>query len=173
VPPRTLLPAALLGLGLILAACAAPKPLVVPSAFVRGNIVARGVVSDVRTSSPGAAAETNVTNNMALRSACVVRTGRDSAVTLIFANAATVTLGAQTEIVVETFTMIPGTFSINPEETTEEPTSSVTRITLVQGEISGRVPKLHPVTGSSFVLHTPAGDKEYDGTTFAFKAPAP
>jgi hypothetical protein len=171
VLPRPVLRVALLLAGLGLAACTAPQPLVIAKAFVPGNIIARGVRGEVRTSAPGAAAETVVQNNFALRQVCTVRTGPAGAVTLIFSNATLAELGPQTEIVVETFTQIPSSGALNPEEATEEPTSSVTRITLVHGRLSGRVPKLHTVTGSSFVIHTPTGDREFNGTIFDLSAP--
>lgn len=169
--PRPVLCVALLLAGLGFAACTAPQPLIIAKAFVPGLIVARAVMGEVRTSTPGAATETAVQNNMNLRQVCTVRTGPGGTVTLIFSNATVATLAAQTEIVVETFTQIPSSTSLNPETTTEEPTSSVTRITLVRGQISGQVPKLHTVTGSSFVIHTPAGDQAFNGSAFALAAP--
>ena len=171
MPSRPNFRAACLLLGVtlatLLAGCAAPQPLIIPSAFVPGAIVARGVTGEARTSVPGAATETAIQNNGILRQVCTVRTGGDGAVALIFANAATLALQPSTEIVVETFTQIPSAQTIIPDGATEEPTSSVTKITLVRGQISGRVPKLHTVTGSSFVIHTAAGDKEFNGSAFS------
>jgi hypothetical protein len=96
----------------------------------------------------------------------IVNTGPNSSVVLVFANGATVNLGADSQLVIDEFSQDPFTTAIKVSELTEEPTSSKTRLNLMRGELLSNVKTLHRDKGSEFHVQTPVGAAGIRGTTF-------
>lgn len=94
----------------------------------------------------------------------VIKTGPNSSAVVVFANGATATLGANTEVEVTKFYQeaFVGTLAVDAEA---EPSVSQTEIDLRSGEIVGRVRRLS--SSSTFVVNTPVGAAGVRGTIFA------
>jgi hypothetical protein len=95
-----------------------------------------------------------------------VTTGKDGSVVLIFSNGASVDIGHNSTLNIEAYIQDPLANDVKVSELTEEPTSSVTKLTLTEGEIVGNVKKLHTAQGSTFDVETPGGAAGIRGTTF-------
>jgi hypothetical protein len=95
-----------------------------------------------------------------------INTGNSSSVVLAFSNGATTRLGANTELILETFQMVPLEKQIQVKDLTEEPTRSRTRLKLNRGELVGDVKPLKINDGTGFVVETPVGAAGIRGTVF-------
>jgi hypothetical protein len=96
----------------------------------------------------------------------VITTGADSGVVLVFANGASVKLGANSRLAIEEFKMDPLANDIVVADLQSEPNVSKTRLNLAYGEVVGNVKKLNKSAGSSFNIKTPVGAAGIRGTTF-------
>lgn len=92
-----------------------------------------------------------------LRVDATVTTGRRSEVKLLLSNAASIQLGAESEMEFEEFGQAPYSTSIKFTEMKEEPTLSKTRLRLARGNLAVEVKPLKASRGSSFTLETIAG----------------
>jgi len=142
-----------------------------PTRLLPGKIIVRSVIGQGTTSILGTAENLALQNNMELGQGRSVRTGAGAAATLVFSNGTFVNLAPNTEVAIETFTQLPFPGIVNPEEISTEPSTSVTKLTLVLGEISGKVPKLNTDRGSSFVIRRGTEEQQFNGINFKVSAP--
>jgi hypothetical protein len=96
----------------------------------------------------------------------IVTTGPNSSVVLVFANGASIKLGADSRLAIEEFKMDPLADDIAVAKLEREPNISKTRLNLAYGEMVGNVKKLNQSAGSSFDIKTPVGAAGIRGTTF-------
>lgn len=95
-----------------------------------------------------------------------ITTAENSGVVLVFANGASVKLGAQSRLAIEEFKMDPLADDIAVANLQAEPSVSKTRLNLAYGEVVGAVKKLNKNAGSQFDIKTPVGAAGIRGTTF-------
>jgi len=107
-----------------------------------------------------------VVENMALAENTTLTTAADSSVVLVFSNGATLNLGSDTVLNIQEYKQDPFAFDFSPGDALEEPSVSVTRLTLTRGELVGKVATLHHDQGSEFTINTPVGAAGIRGTTF-------
>lgn len=96
----------------------------------------------------------------------IVTTGAASSVILLFSNGSSINLGPDSTLSIDEFLQDPFEKELAAAELEEEPTTSVTRISLTRGELVGNVKKIKHEAGSSFVVNTPVGAAGIRGTTF-------
>ena len=96
----------------------------------------------------------------------VVMTAAKSSVVLLFANGSAVNLGEDSSLSIDEFLMDPFDAKYSAATATEEPSTSVTKLTLARGEMVGNVKHLHRENGSSYSIVTPVGAAGIRGTTF-------
>jgi hypothetical protein len=146
---------------------AAPAAPQAAGTQVAGRITAARVTGLVTLINNATKVTVPVTANQFLAQGSTVSTGNASSVVLVFSNGATINLGANSDLNIETFMQDPFTASINNvNEMKEEPTISTTKITLNRGELVGKVAHLKTDQGSSFTVATPVGAAGIRGTTF-------
>jgi hypothetical protein len=116
----------------------------------------------------------NKANNMrkelhdsdAVYSGYVVTTAAKSSVVLLFANGSAVNLGEDSSLSIDEFLMDPFDAKYSAADAKEEPSTSVTKLTLARGQMVGNVKHLHQENGSSYSITTPVGAAGIRGTTF-------
>jgi FecR protein len=96
----------------------------------------------------------------------IVNTGEDSRVLLVFSNGATVSLGPKSRLSIEEFLQDPFTQPVKVSELVDEPTTSITKLNLIRGEMLSNVKHLRRDKGSEFSVQTPVGAAGIRGTTF-------
>lgn len=107
-------------------------------------------------------------NGSTLTEGYIVTTAKNSGVVLIFANGAAVNLAAESTLSIDEFLMDPFDPKYSAATAKEEPSTSVTSMSLVRGELVGNVKHLHRESGSTFTINTPVGAAGIRGTTFHF-----
>ena len=107
-------------------------------------------------------------NGSTLTEGYIVTTAKNSGVVLIFANGAAVNLAAESTLSIDEFLMDPFDPKYSAATSKDEPSTSVTTMSLVRGEMIGNVKHLHRESGSSFTINTPVGAAGIRGTTFQF-----
>jgi hypothetical protein len=122
-----------------------------------------GEVSKISTSSTAPVA---LSEGAALVETDTVTTGAASSVVLVFANGASVKLGANSRLAIEEFKMDPLAEEIAVANLEREPNVSKTRLNLAYGDMVGNVKKLNKDAGSEFNIKTPVGAAGIRGTTF-------
>jgi hypothetical protein len=133
---------------------------------VAGHIIAAKVRGTVTAVNQADHSVRQLQDNDALAEGYVVTTAAQSSVILIFANGAAVNLGEDTTLSIDAFLMDPFDAKYSVAEAKEEPSTSVTKLTLAHGELVGNVKHLHSSAGSSFTVNTPVGAAGIRGTTF-------
>jgi hypothetical protein len=135
---------------------------------VAGRIVAAKVKGTVTALNTQDHSKRELHDNDAISEHYVVTTAQNSNVILIFANGATINLAQDSTLSIEQFLQDPFSTSYSMNSATEEPSTSVTKLTLARGELVGNVKHLHSdgPDGSSFVVNTPVGAAGIRGTTF-------
>ncbi|MDR1010293.1 MAG: FecR family protein [Opitutaceae bacterium] len=96
----------------------------------------------------------------------MIATGPKASVMLAFSNGATVTIGEHALVSLDEFLQTPFGEMFKMAESTQEPSSSQTRLDLVRGELIANVKKLNKEEGSTFEVKTPLGVAGIRGTTF-------
>jgi hypothetical protein len=129
-----------------------------------GRIVAAKVQGTVTALNKADNTRRQLHNNDTVSQGYIVTTGPKSSVILIFANGASVNLGEDSIIGIDEFLMEPTEGKSAASK--EEPSTSVTKLTLTRGEFIGNVKHLHREQGSSFEITTPVGAAGIRGTTF-------
>lgn len=136
------------------------------STQVAGRIVATRIRGEVTATDKQTNVARRLEGETEISQGTVVSTGRDSSVVLVFNNGATLNLGTETVLDIQTFTQDPFGSSTSVAEMTEEPSPSTTRVRLNRGELVGKVAKLKREQGSTFTVDTPVGAAGIRGTTF-------
>jgi hypothetical protein len=98
----------------------------------------------------------------------VISTAAKSSVVLLFANGAAVNLAGDSTLSIDEFLMDPFDPKYSVAEAKEEPSTSVTKLSLDRGEFVGNVKHLRRENGSTFTINTPVGAAGIRGTTFQF-----
>ena len=96
----------------------------------------------------------------------VINTGDDARVLLVFSNGATVNLAARSTLSIDEFLQDPFAQPVKVSDLVDEPTTSITKLNLVRGELMSNVKHLHREKGSVFSVQTPVGAAGIRGTTF-------
>jgi len=131
-----------------------------------GRIVAAKVQGIVTALNKADNTRRQLHNNDTLSQGYIVTTGAKSSVVLLFANGAAVNLGEDSILGIDEFLMDPFNGKSSVSEAKEEPSTSVTKLTLSRGEFVGNVKHLHRENGSTFEINTPVGAAGIRGTTF-------
>lgn len=105
-------------------------------------------------------------DNDAVSEGYVVSTGPKSSVVLLFANGSAVNLGADSSLSIDEFLLDPFDAKYSAANATEEPSTSVTSLSLARGELVANVKHLHRENGSTYTVKTPVGAAGIRGTTF-------
>ncbi len=153
----------LCGLGLLFALSARAAestrtPGRILAAKVHGNVIALNKADDSRK---------ELHDSDALSEGYVITTAEKSSVVLIFANGAAVNLGENSSLSIDEFLMDPFDPKYSVADAKDEPSTSVTSLSLARGELVGNVKHLHRDNGSSFLINTPVGAAGIRGTTFS------
>jgi hypothetical protein len=96
----------------------------------------------------------------------IISTGDDSRVLLVFSNGATVNLAAKSTLSIDEFLQDPFAQPVKVSELVDEPTTSITKLNLIRGELMSNVKHLRREKGSVFSVQTPVGAAGIRGTTF-------
>lgn len=156
----------LCGLAALLTATAATAQ--VPQGRVAGRIVAAKVKGTVTAVNTADHSQRELKDNDAIAQNYVVTTAQNSSVILVFSNGATINLAPDSTLAIEQFLQDPFSTSYSMATATDEPSTSVTQLALVRGELVGNVKHLRKdgPNGSSFSVNTPVGAAGIRGTTF-------
>jgi len=154
---------ALCGLAVLLAAAAQAQDTKVEGRIVAARV--KGTVTAVNTKDNS---KRELHDNDAITQSYVVTTAQNSSVILVFSNGATINLAQDSTLSIEQYLQDPFSTSFSMATATEEPSTSVTKLTLARGELVGNVKHLHKdgPNGSSFTVNTPVGAAGIRGTTF-------
>lgn len=107
-------------------------------------------------------------DGMKVKEGDTVTTGKRGRVLLLFSNGSSVSIKPNTTMVVEAFQVEPYDAQAlgNLAEQPGEPSTSVTRLNLKEGELIGNVKKLDPNGGSTYDIVSPVGTAGIRGTTW-------
>lgn len=150
----------------VFVAMLALAPLALWAQSQAGAIKAVRLSGTVSKIAAGNATPIALTEGQAVIETDIIATGADSGVVLVFANGASVKVGANSRLAIEEFKMDPLATDIAVADLQSEPNVSKTRLNLAYGEIVGNVKKLNKAAGSSFDIKTPVGAAGIRGTTF-------
>jgi hypothetical protein len=131
-----------------------------------GQIVVAKVRGSVTATSLSAQAAMELTNGTVIGQNTVVTTRADSSVILLLSNGATINLGPESTLSIDEFLQDPFAESVAAADLEEEPSTSVTKLSLSRGELVGNVKKIRADQGSSFTVNTPVGAAGIRGTIF-------
>jgi hypothetical protein len=133
---------------------------------VSGIIKVAKVTGSVSMTIKATGTVTKLSDDSFVSEGAIVTTEKDSSVILVFSNGATVNLVEDSELDIAKFTQDPFNTSFSPSQSKAEPTTSVTRLKLVHGDLVTKVLKLNIDRGSEFVVQTPVGAAGIRGTIF-------
>ena len=97
----------------------------------------------------------------------VVSTAEKSSAVLLFDNGSALNLGPNTTLSIDEFLIDPFDPKNAVADAKEEPSTSVTTLSLARGEVVGSVKHLHRDNGSSYTVNTPVGAAGIRGTNYA------
>lgn len=132
-----------------------------------GMIIVAKVEGNVEAVDPKGKTTLKLKANDRLTEKYTVNVGMASSATLAFSNGAVINLLENTTLVISQFLQDPFASPFASSAMTEEPTTSVTKLQLVKGQIVGNVKKLRTEKGSSLIVNTPVGAAGVRGTTLA------
>jgi hypothetical protein len=135
-------------------------------ARVAGHIVAARVVGTVYATNVTTGVQTTLEEKRVLSQNYVVTTTAGASVILLFSNGSSLSLGSDSTLSIDEYLQEPLEKELKAADLTEEPTTSVTKLNLLRGELVGQVKKIHEDRGSSFTVNTPVGAAGIRGTTF-------
>ena len=149
----------------LLSAQTAPAPVTVSK--VVGRIIAVKVVGYVTvTDVRDPMHPRKLVENGEISEGQIINTGDDARVLLVFSNGATVNLAARSTLSIDEFLQDPFAQPVKVSELIDEPTTSITKLNLIRGELMSNVKHLRREKGSSFTVQTPVGAAGIRGTTF-------
>lgn len=146
--------------GMAYSAESAPKRL-------PGKVVVAKVVGKAEANDPESQSSRILKANDVITEKYTVNVGAASAATLVFSNGSSINLLENSTLVISQFLQDPFATPYATAMVTEEPTTSVTKLNLVKGEIVCNVKKLRINEGSSLIVNTPVGAAGVRGTIFA------
>lgn len=133
---------------------------------VAGKIIAAKIHGTVTALKKADNTSRELHDSDAISEGYVVSTSQKSSVVLLFANGAAVNLGANSSLSIDEFLLDPFDPKYSIAEAKDEPSTSVTKLSLERGELVGNVKHLKRDQGSSFSVNTPVGAAGIRGTTF-------
>ncbi len=137
------------------------------STRVIGRIIAVKVVGNVTVTDVRAPMQPRkLVENGEVTEGQIINTGEDSRVLLVFSNGATVNLAAKSTLSIDEFLQDPFAQPVKVSELVDEPTTSITKLNLMRGELMSNVKHLRREKGSVFSVQTPVGAAGIRGTTF-------
>jgi len=138
-----------------------------PASKVVGRIIAVKVVGTVTvTDVRDPMRPRKLVENGEVTEGQIINTGDDSRVLLVFSNGATLNLAAKSTLSIDEFLQDPFAQPVKVSELVEEPTTSITKLNLIRGELMSNVKHLRREKGSVFSVQTPVGAAGIRGTTF-------
>lgn len=132
-----------------------------------GKVVVANVTGKAEAVDPESKSSQILKKNDIISEKHTVKVGADSTATLVFSNGSSINLLANSSLIISQFLQDPFSLPYTTAIVTEEPTTSVTKLNLVKGEVVCNVKKLRTKEGSSFVVNTPVGAAGVRGTIFA------
>jgi hypothetical protein len=147
-------------------ALVAPASRAQSAPTVAGRIIAARIQGNVTATSTVDKSSRTLHSSDTLAEHTIVITSAGASATLVFSNGAVLNLGADSQLSIDEFLQDPFDQSVTVGDLKEEPTTSVTRVSLARGELVGNVKHLHADRGSSFTVSTPVGVAGIRGTTF-------
>jgi len=135
---------------------------------IAGKIIAAKVHGTVTALNKADNSTKALKDSDAVSAGYVITTGPNSGVVLLFANGSAVDLSADSVLSIDEFLMDPFDPKYSISEAKNEPSTSVTTLSLQRGELVGNVKHLNRDQGSSFTVNTPVGAAGIRGTTFRF-----
>lgn len=132
-----------------------------------GKVVVANVVGKAEGIEPGSQSTRVLKSNDVITEKYTVKVGAASTAILVFSNGSSINLRENSSLVISEFLQDPFATPYAAAIITEEPTTSVTKLNLTQGEIVCNVKKLRTKEGSSLTVNTPVGAAGVRGTTFA------
>lgn len=136
------------------------KPASILVARVSGSVT----ISDVATSE-----FQPLSKGMKIGQGVTINTGADGTAVLLFSNGSTLTVKPDTKLGIDEYLQSP-TETKDPAEIKEldvEPSTSKTKLRLLEGDLVGSVKKLDSDNGSSFEITSPIGTAGIRGTTWS------
>ena len=150
-----------------LAAQTAPAVAPTTSTKVVGRIIAVKVIGNVTvTDVRDPMRPRKLVENGEVTEGQIINTGDDSRVLLVFSNGATINLAAKSTLSIDEFLQDPFAQPVKVSELIDEPTTSITKLNLIRGELMSNVKHLRRDKGSVFSVQTPVGAAGIRGTTF-------
>lgn len=144
----------------VAAAATAMKPAVALVARVTGT----ATYTDYAKGEEG-----RIEPKMKFKQGVTINTAADSTVVLLFSNGSSLTIKPETSISIEEYLQAPiPEDSPSLDSLDKEPTTSKTKLRLLEGDIIGSVKKLNTDEGSSYEVDSPIGTAGIRGTTFEF-----
>jgi hypothetical protein len=144
------------------AAAAAPTA---PSR-VRGRIIVAKVDGHVTVLTKATGVSVAAKSGDTILDGTQVVTAPGAEAILVFSNGASVDVAADSTLDIDEFQQDPFATEQKVSEMTQEPTTSVTKLSLTKGELVGKVVHLNIDRGSEFTVQTPVGAAGIRGTTF-------
>lgn len=138
-----------------------------------GMIVVAKLTGTVEATNPQKKETRSLKRSDLISEAETVKVGAASNVTLAFSNGAVINLLENTTLVITEFLQDPFSSSFSAEASEQEPSTSVTKLQLVSGEMVATVKKLRTEQGSSLTVNTPVGAAGVRGTTFSISYQPP
>lgn len=136
-----------------------------------GRIIVAKVVGTVTGQSDGQSSARSLSTNDEITEKYTVTSAAESSAVLVFSNGSSLNLSPGSILVIEQFLQDPFSDSYQFAQATAEPTTSVTKLNLKQGEVVCNVKKLNvgAESPSTFEVSTPVGSAGIRGTSFAIK----
>ncbi len=113
--------------------------------------------------------EGRIEPKMKFKQGVTINTAADATVVLLFSNGSTLTIQPSSTLSIEQYLQAPipeGSPSLDALE--KEPSTSKTKLRLLEGDIIGSVKKLNTEEGSSYEVDSPIGTAGIRGTNFSF-----
>lgn len=132
-----------------------------------GMVVVAKVSGTVEASAPPSNKAKALKKNQLISENHTVMVGKASSATLAFSNGAVINLLENSKLVISQFLQDPFSSPFTKTISTEEPSTSQTKLNLLQGQVVTSVKKLRTSQGSALSITTPVGAAGVRGTVFS------
>ncbi len=135
-----------------------------PASILVARVTGTVTVSDVAT-----AELKPLTRGMKIGQGVTINTGSDGSAVLLFSNGSTLTVKPETKLGIDEYLQSPADKKAPAElnKLEGEPSTSKTKLRLIEGDLVGSVKKLNTDEGSSFEVSSPIGTAGIRGTTWS------
>jgi hypothetical protein len=148
-------------------ACTSTSPAESATKLPPGKVVVAQVVGKVEATHPDSSVTLRLRKQDSISEKHTVTTGVASSATLVFSNGSTINLPEKSSLQIAEFLQNPFSAPFAMAISSGEPTTSSTKLNLIQGEVVCNVKKLRTDEDSSFAVSTPVGAAGIRGTIFA------